>query len=244
MSNCPRVVSLLPSATEILHLVGAGDTLIGVTHECDYPPGVENLPRLTGASIDQHSMTSAEIDAAIGKRLTDAESIYSLDAKLLEELEPDLVLTQGLCDVCAVSLSVVEQAVAGLPRTPRVLSMPDHAFEPSLDRSSSSTSSSRPALSVQVHQANSSSVASALWLRKSKSERSLPSCVTPRYGSMPICTAVRVGATWSCCVVRAVGVRRLAVGLENLPIIGETHGVTHGDGVHLSEHQPQLFDCP
>ena len=118
-----RIASLLPSATEIAHFVGAGDALVGVTHECDYPPGVENLPRLTGTSIDQHSMTSAEIDAAVGERLTDAGSIYSLNAKLLEELEPDLVLTQGLCDVCAVSSNVVEQATAALPKTPRVLSM-------------------------------------------------------------------------------------------------------------------------
>ena len=118
-----RIASLLPSATEIAHFVGAGDALVGVTHECDYPPGVENLPRLTGTSIDQHSMTSAEIDAAVGERLTDSDSIYSLDAKLLRELKPDLVLTQGLCDVCAVSSNVVEQATAALPETPRVLSM-------------------------------------------------------------------------------------------------------------------------
>ncbi|MBA3473168.1 MAG: cobalamin-binding protein [Rubrobacter sp.] len=118
-----RIASLLPSATEIAHFVGAGDTLVGVTHECDYPPGVENLPRLTGTSIDQHSRTSAEIDTAIGERLTDSDSIYSLDAKLLGELKPDLVLTQGLCDVCAVSSNIVEQATAALPKTPRILSM-------------------------------------------------------------------------------------------------------------------------
>ena len=118
-----RVVSLLPSATEILHFVGAGGNLVGVTHECDHPKGVEKLPKLTATSIDNHSMTSAEIDAAIGEHLTDTGSLYSLDTKRLEELEPDLVLTQGLCDVCAVSLNVVEQAVSVLPKTPLVLSM-------------------------------------------------------------------------------------------------------------------------
>jgi iron complex transport system substrate-binding protein len=118
-----RVVSLLPSATEILHFVGAGNTLVGVTHECDHPPGVENLPKLTGTPIDHHTLTSAEIDNAIRKRLTDTSSIYSLDTELLEELQPDLILTQGLCDVCAVSLSVVEQATVTLPKKPRVLSM-------------------------------------------------------------------------------------------------------------------------
>ena len=118
-----RVVSLLPSATEIPHFVGAGDSLVGVTHECDYPPGVEELPKLTAAAIDHRAITSAEIDAAISEHITDAGSIYSLDAKLLEELEPDLILTQGLCDVCAVSFSVVERAAAGLQNTPPVLSM-------------------------------------------------------------------------------------------------------------------------
>ena len=118
-----RVVSLLPSATETLYFLGAGDLLVGVTHECDHPKGVEKLPKLTATSIDQHSMTSVEIDAAIGELMTDTGSIYSLDAKLLEELEPDLILTQGLCDVCAVSLNVVERAAAKLPEAPRVLSM-------------------------------------------------------------------------------------------------------------------------
>ncbi len=118
-----RVVSLLPSATEIVHFVGAGETLVGVTHECDHPESVKRLPKLTSASIDHHALTSAEIDAAIGEWLTDAESIYSLDVELLEELNPDLVLTQGLCDVCAVSLSVVERAVASLQEAPRVLSI-------------------------------------------------------------------------------------------------------------------------
>jgi iron complex transport system substrate-binding protein len=118
-----RVVSLLPSATEIVHFVGAGGSLVGVTHECDHPEGVESLPKLTGTSINHHALTSAEIDTAIGKRLTDSGSIYSLDAGLLEELEPDLILTQGLCDVCAVSLNVVAQDAAALPKEPRVLSL-------------------------------------------------------------------------------------------------------------------------
>jgi iron complex transport system substrate-binding protein len=133
LNKLPRIASLLPSATEIVHFVGAGGGLVGVTHECDYPPGVENLPKLTGTSIDQHSMTSAEIDAAVGERLTDSNSIYSLDAKLLEELSPDLVLTQGLCDLCAVSSNVVERATAALPETPHVLSMNPTTMDEVLD---------------------------------------------------------------------------------------------------------------
>ncbi len=133
MSERLRVVSLLPSATEIVHFVGAGDSLGGVSHECDYPPGVEKLPKLTSSPIDHHRLSSAEIDAAIGRHLTDAGSIYALDAKLLEELEPDIVLTQGLCDVCAISLNVVEQAATRLPKTPRVLSMNPTSLNEVLD---------------------------------------------------------------------------------------------------------------
>jgi iron complex transport system substrate-binding protein len=108
-----RVASLLPSATEMVHFCGAGDALVGVTHECDYPPGVERLPHLTSSKIDQR-MSSAEIDAAIAGHLTDTGSIYALDAMLLEELAPDLIITQGLCDVCAVSTNLVEEAASGL----------------------------------------------------------------------------------------------------------------------------------
>ena len=108
-----RVASLLPSATEMVHFCGAGETLVGVTHECDYPPGVEGLPDLTSSKLDQN-MTSAEIDAEIGRHLTDSGSIYALDAELLEELDPDLIFTQGLCEVCAVSTNLVEQAASGL----------------------------------------------------------------------------------------------------------------------------------
>ncbi|MDQ4129137.1 MAG: cobalamin-binding protein [Actinomycetota bacterium] len=118
-----RVASLLPSATEMVHFAGAGDALVGVTHECDHPPGVERLPKLTKSRIEVHSMTSAEIDAAIGDLLSDDGSIYALDAGLLEELAPDLVLTQGLCDVCAVSTTLVERAVSGLGKKPEVLSL-------------------------------------------------------------------------------------------------------------------------
>jgi iron complex transport system substrate-binding protein len=128
-----RVVSLFPSATEIVHFVGAGRNLVGVTHECDYPPGVETLPKLTSTPINHHSMTSGEIDAAIEKHLTDTGSIYALDAELLEELKPDLVLTQGLCDVCAVSLGDFEHATAGLPEEPRVLSMNQTSLGEMLD---------------------------------------------------------------------------------------------------------------
>jgi iron complex transport system substrate-binding protein len=107
--------------------------LVGVTHECDHPPGVERLPKLTSTTVDGRNMTSAEIDAAIGRLLTDSGSIYALDADLLEELAPDLVITQGLCDVCAVSMDLVERAVEGLKRKPGILSLNPTSLREVLD---------------------------------------------------------------------------------------------------------------
>ncbi len=116
----------------MVHFAGARDALVGVTHECDYPPGVEELPILTSSKIDQ-SMTSAEIDAAVERRMTDEGSLYALDAALLEELAPDLVLTQGLCEVCAVSTSLVEGVVAGLKGEPEVLTLNPTSLRDVLD---------------------------------------------------------------------------------------------------------------
>lgn len=117
----------------MVHLAGAGDSLVGVTHECDHPPGVEKLPKLTSTTVDGRNMTSAEIDAAIGRLLTDSGSIYALDADLLEELSPDLVITQGLCDVCAVSMDLVEKAVEGLKKRPELISLNPTSLEEVLD---------------------------------------------------------------------------------------------------------------
>lgn len=129
-----RVVSLLPSATEMVAFAGAADDLVGVTHECDFPPGVGRLPRLTRSRIDP-SMSGAEIDAAVNRLVTDDESIYALDTERLEELAPDLVITQGLCDVCAVSTSLVEEAVAGLSNEPDLLVLNPTSIEDVLDDS-------------------------------------------------------------------------------------------------------------
>ena len=127
-----RVASLLPGATEMVHFAGAGDALVGVTHECDYPMGVEKLPNLTGSKI-RPGMSSAEIDAAVEKHMTDTGSLYTLDAELLEELAPDLIITQGLCDVCAVSMDLVGEVVAGLESEPEVLSLNPTSLREVLD---------------------------------------------------------------------------------------------------------------
>lgn len=108
-----RIVSLLPSATEIVCALGARDQLVGRSHECDYPPGVEDVPVLTSARIGPLP-SSKTIDAAVRDVLKDALAIYDIDVEALREVRPDVIVTQDLCDVCAVSLDDVRAAVARL----------------------------------------------------------------------------------------------------------------------------------
>jgi iron complex transport system substrate-binding protein len=116
-SHAPRIISLLPSATEIVCALGLSDSLVGVTHECDYPPEVVGKPQLTASRISHQTMTSAEIDHAVRSQLDGHGSIYDLDEEQLRALRPDLVITQELCDVCAVSYKTVAQAAARLSDT-------------------------------------------------------------------------------------------------------------------------------
>jgi iron complex transport system substrate-binding protein len=110
MKSNLRIVSLLPSATEIVCALGLEENLVGITHECDFPKGVENKPHLTASKISHETMTSKEIDHAVRTNLDGHGSIYDLNSKLLEELKPDLIITQELCDVCAVSYKTVLKA--------------------------------------------------------------------------------------------------------------------------------------
>jgi iron complex transport system substrate-binding protein len=108
-----RVVSLIASATETVAALGCLDRLVGRSHECDYPPSVRELPVCTGAKLDVHA-SGAEIDRQVKSLLAEAVSIYSIDTRLLNELQPDVILTQSQCEVCAVSLREVEQAVCSV----------------------------------------------------------------------------------------------------------------------------------
>src|SRR5947209_4669088 len=114
-----RIVSLLPSLTELVCALGRGDELVGVTHECDFPPGVEFLPHLTRSRIPE-DVTSAAIDALVSQ---EGGSLYELDADALAELRPDLILTQEQCDVCAVNEATVRRMAASLPGRPSVESV-------------------------------------------------------------------------------------------------------------------------
>src|SRR6266566_4524605 len=118
-----RIVSLLPSTTEIVCALGLESKLVGITHECDYPPSVVDKPRLTASRISHETMTSREIDHAVRSQLDGHGSIYDLDETKLRALDPDLILTQELCEVCAVSYKTVERAARMFEADVKVVSL-------------------------------------------------------------------------------------------------------------------------
>ncbi len=119
-----RVASLLPSATEILFGIGAGDAVVAVTHECDFPPQAARLPHLTRTLLpDELLGDPAAIDRHVRASVHAGSSLYALDADLLESLAPDLIVTQELCAVCAVSYEIVAQAARRLRGDPRIISL-------------------------------------------------------------------------------------------------------------------------
>ena len=120
-----RIVSLVPSATEMLFALGLGDDVVAVTHECDYPAQAQNLPKVTHDVLPS-GLSAAEIDAAVKERTLAGESIYKLDADALHELEPDLIVTQALCSVCAVSYDDVRAIAEEIDTQPVVISLDPH----------------------------------------------------------------------------------------------------------------------
>jgi iron complex transport system substrate-binding protein len=117
-----RIVSLLPSATEIVYALGLGDDLVAVSHECDYPAAARTKPRITRALVDSDH-ASETIDREVREKLHETGTVYDLDFELLERLQPDLILTQQLCSVCAVSYDFVKDAVKGLVHSPQVVNL-------------------------------------------------------------------------------------------------------------------------
>lgn len=117
-----RIASLVPSATETLFALGLGPDVVGVTHECDYPPEAAELPHLTRTVIPE-GLSTAEIDAAVRERTEKGEHLYELDTERLHELEPDLIVTQALCAVCAVSIDDVRAVAEEISSHPDVISL-------------------------------------------------------------------------------------------------------------------------
>src|SRR5271169_2691041 len=122
-----RIVSLLPSATEILYALGVGDQIVGITHECDFPPEAAGKPALIKPRVDP-TAAPAEIDRQVGELVARGESIYGVDADLLASLSPDLIVTQDLCHVCAASPDDLATALTRFARPPRILTLTPHSL--------------------------------------------------------------------------------------------------------------------
>src|SRR5258707_15558979 len=123
-----QICSFLPSATEILYALGLGNSVAGVTFECDFPPEAAGKTIVVNTNL-AHDLTSAEIDHDVNEYSSHGESLYRVDIRKLEAIKPDLIVTQELCDVCAVSTSYVAKAVHQLSSKPRGLSLTPHALE-------------------------------------------------------------------------------------------------------------------
>jgi len=123
-----RICSLLPSATEIAYAIGLGDSVFGVSHECDFPADAATKPSLLRTRIDPKA-PPAEIDRQVSEIIARGESIYAVDAELLGSLAPDLILTQDLCHVCAASPDDFATALARFPRQPQVLSLTPRSLD-------------------------------------------------------------------------------------------------------------------
>jgi len=117
-----RIASLVPSSTELLFALGLGDSVVAVTHECDYPQQAAGRPHLTRSVIPE-GLSAPEIDAAVRERTTAGRALYELDEPRLAELAVDLIVTQAVCEVCAVSFDDVVAAAGRLPTRPQVVSL-------------------------------------------------------------------------------------------------------------------------
>jgi iron complex transport system substrate-binding protein len=122
-----QICSLLPSATEILYALGLGDSVAGVTHECDFPPEAAKKPALIRPRVDPHA-TPGEIDRQVNELVSRGEGIYAVDAELLATLAPDLIVTQDLCHVCAASPDDLATALSKLSKQPQVLALTPHTL--------------------------------------------------------------------------------------------------------------------
>jgi len=119
----PRIVSLLPAATEIAAALGLMDQVVGVSHECDFPSEANQRPRVTHCPVHNAGLSSREVDEWVRRTLRENGTIYTMDEPLLRELRPDVILTQKLCDVCAVRYGTVAKLAQTLPNPPQVVNL-------------------------------------------------------------------------------------------------------------------------
>lgn len=128
-----RICSLLPGATEIAFALGLGDQIVGVTHECDYPADAKQKPVVVRSAIDSHSLSGQEIDRKVGELLQAGKGLYLIVEEALRASAPELIITQGLCDVCALDYNEVVRAAARLPVQPAIVSLNPHSFADVMD---------------------------------------------------------------------------------------------------------------
>jgi iron complex transport system substrate-binding protein len=128
-----RIVSLLPAATEICFALGLGDQVVGVSPECDYPAKARELPVASKTLLELDGRTSREVSQTVGEKLRSGEALYAVDERALADMHPDLILTQGVCDVCAPSLGDVREVAERLPDRPEVLSLDPHGLHDVFD---------------------------------------------------------------------------------------------------------------
>ena len=128
-----RICSLLPGATEIAFALGLGDEVVGVTHECDYPVEARQKPVVVHSAIDSNRMTSLEIDRWVSERLRSNQGLYMIDEERLREAAPDVILTQGLCDVCAIDYNEVARTAETLAKKPNIVSLTPNCLTDVLD---------------------------------------------------------------------------------------------------------------
>src|ERR1700687_4508056 len=133
MVETRRIVSFLPSATEMICALGLGDRLLGVTHECDYPPEIKGKPIVVRSALPVETMSLSEIDSAVAQRLRNGLSLYQVDETLLQEIAPDLIVTQDLCQVCAPSGNEVSRVLEVLPIKPQILWLTPNSLEQIFD---------------------------------------------------------------------------------------------------------------
>jgi iron complex transport system substrate-binding protein len=129
----PRIVSLLPAATEIAGALGLMDQVVGVSHECDFPKQANNRPRVTHCPVHKAGLTSGQVDEWVRRALREDGTIYTIDERLLRKLQPDIILTQKLCDVCAVGYGTVAKLAATLPNPPQLVNLEPTSLADILD---------------------------------------------------------------------------------------------------------------